>query len=167
MALKTCASCSVYPYNMRPKFHHYDEGLRRCVRTGAPMSLTYSFTPEDFMGLCARMCATVHGSNISSRGVAIGGSCLSVRALKGPQMTVRVCLNFEVNFCQRRVKTEASPSEVTRFRVSELLVACLRSYLDLILQLLGYHRGASPPWSTPGAPGGEGLDSCKDGESSC
>ncbi len=54
---------------------------------------------------------------------SLGGSCLSVRALKGPQMTVRVCLNFEVNFCQRRVKTEASPSEVTRFRVSELLVA--------------------------------------------
>ena len=67
---KTCASCSVYRYNMRPKFHHYDEGLRRCVRTGASMSLTYSFTPEDFMGLCARMCAKVHGSNISSRGVA-------------------------------------------------------------------------------------------------
>ncbi len=28
-------------------------------------------------------------------------------------------------------------------------------------------RGALPPWGTPGAPGGAGLDSCKDSESSC
>ena len=27
-------------------------------------------------------------------------------------------------------------------------------------------RGALPPWGTPGAPGGEGLDGCKDSESS-
>ncbi len=43
---------------------------------------------------------------------------------------------------------------------------CLCSYLDLLQELLGY-QGGSAPLGYPWDPGGEGLDSCKDSESSC
>ena len=61
---------SRYRFKMRPKFHHWDHGMRRCVRTSISMSVLYCFSPEDMMGLVARMCAKCHGSSIIRRGVA-------------------------------------------------------------------------------------------------
>ena len=62
-------SKNIFRYRMRPKFHHWDHGLRRCIRVGMSPSIVYTFSPEDFMGVCARMCSKVHGSTILKRGV--------------------------------------------------------------------------------------------------
>ena len=67
---KTSCEAGAFRYRMRPKFHHLDEGLRRSVRTGVSMSIYYSFTPEDCMGVVARMCRHIHPSSIMRRGVS-------------------------------------------------------------------------------------------------
>ena len=67
---KDSAAKSLYRYKVRPKLHHFDHGLRRSVRSKVSPSVTYSFSPEDFMGLCARMSSRCHGSTIMRRGVA-------------------------------------------------------------------------------------------------
>ena len=59
-----------YVYKMRPKSHHFDEGLRRSIRTSISLSVYYSFTPEDMMGLVARMSRRCHPSSIPRRGVS-------------------------------------------------------------------------------------------------
>jgi hypothetical protein len=46
-----------------------DHGLRRAVRTKMSPSVYYTFSPEDFMGMVARMCGKCHGSTIIRRGV--------------------------------------------------------------------------------------------------
>ena len=58
-----------FVYRIRPNFHHLGEGIRRSVRTRVSPSVSYSFAPEDFMGLAARMCGKVHGSSIVRRAV--------------------------------------------------------------------------------------------------
>ena len=66
---KACGRMDVYRFRLRPKFHRFDHGLRRCVRTRVSPSVNWSFSPEDMMGLCARMCNKIHGSSISKRAV--------------------------------------------------------------------------------------------------
>ena len=44
---------------------------------------------------------------------------------------------------------------------------CLHSYQTTSGSSHRVPGALCPPWGAPGAPEGEGLDSCKDGESSC
>ena len=67
---KDSYSKSLFRYKLIPKFHHWEHGLRRSVRTSISPSVTYTFSPEDFMGVTSRMCAKVHGSTILKRGVS-------------------------------------------------------------------------------------------------
>ena len=64
---KRHVSLKQYKFRIRPKYHHWDHGLRRSVRSKVSMSLFYSFAPEDFMGLIARMCNKVHSVSMSKR----------------------------------------------------------------------------------------------------
>jgi len=66
---KHCNSHDVFRWKIRPKYHRMDHGLRRAVRTKISPSVYYTFSPEDFMGLVARMCGKCHGSTIIRRGV--------------------------------------------------------------------------------------------------
>ena len=65
---KECASRNMCHYRIRPKFHRWDKGLRRAVRTGVSPSVYYTFSPEDMMGITARACSKIHSSTIMRRG---------------------------------------------------------------------------------------------------
>ena len=47
-------------FHMIPKFHMMDHMVRRSIRTGVAVALTWTFTDEDFMGLLARVAAAGH-----------------------------------------------------------------------------------------------------------
>ncbi len=64
-----CEFGGVCQYKIRPKYHNLEHGVRRMIRTKLSMSLSYSFSPEDVMGMCARMCNKTHATSMMRRGV--------------------------------------------------------------------------------------------------